>query len=86
MNLYDCLEEILEDDEEDQEQDQVGYSILHGNYGLVLVNLMVDYINRGEGLTNMSFYEYSSKVYKAKLSEEERKKLSKNTRSRGRKP
>ncbi|XP_066924965.1 uncharacterized protein [Clytia hemisphaerica] len=86
MKRYDCLDEIYEDTEDDQEQTQAGYSILHGNEGLVLVNIMVDYINRGSDLTDMSLYEYSSKVYKTKLSDEERKKLSKKTRSRGRKP
>jgi len=53
------------------------------------VNQLIDYINRGHCLSEMAFYEYCSKVYKATLSNEERRKLSKNKSSvveRGRRP
>ena len=36
------------------------------NTGLVVVNQMIDYINRAEELLDMCLYEYSEKVYKTK--------------------
>lgn len=32
---------------------------------------MTDYVNRGEGLSHMCLYEYSGKVYKVKLKEDD---------------
>ena len=92
MKNYDALDEdILTDVIENNETDETSssYSINHGNNGLVLVNQMIDYVNRGDGLQTMSLYEYSSKVYKTVLSESECKKMSTNkqaTKRRGRKP
>ena len=47
------------------------YSVSTGNQGLVMINQMTDYVNRGEGLSHMCLYEYSGKVYKVKLKEDD---------------
>ena len=70
------------DDDDDQENnddnnDNNTYNISIGNTGFVLVNQMTDYINRGDELLEMCFYEYCSKVYKTTFTEEEKEKLSK---------
>ena len=51
------------------------YNISFGNTGFVFVNQMTDYINRGDALSEMCFYEYCSKVYKTTYTEEEKEKL-----------
>ena len=55
------------DDDDDGDDNTNMYSISTGNAGLVVVNQMTDYINRGEELSDMCFYEYSEKVYKVKI-------------------
>ena len=62
------------EDDEDDEDESTSYTISTGNEGYVLVNEMTDYINRGESLEHMCFYEYRSKVYKAKFTDEDVKK------------
>ena len=47
------------------------YSVSTGNQGLVMINQMTDYVNRGEGLSHMCLYEYPGKVYKVKLKEDD---------------
>ena len=42
--------------------------------GLVSVNQMTDYVNRGDALKEMCLYEYASKVYKKVYKKEEEKK------------
>ena len=64
------------DDENETGRDTV-YNVTHGNEGLVLVNLMTDYIYRGNELSHMCLYDYSSKVYKTIISSE--KEDDKNT-------
>ena len=54
------------------------YNISIGNTGFVLVNQMTDYINRGDQLSPMCYYEYCSKIYKTTFTEEEKNKLLKN--------
>ena len=49
-------------------------TISTGNTGFVLVNQVVDYINRGNELSHMCFYEYCSSVYKTRFSDEEKEK------------
>ena len=63
-----------ESDESDEEDENTSYTLTTGNDGLVLVDQMTDYINRGQGLEQMCLWEYRSKVYKKKFSEEELKK------------
>merc|ERR1712240_459687 len=59
------------DDGNDQENNAT-YNIGIGNTGFVLVNQMIDYINRGDLLSGMCLYEYCSKIYKARFTEEEK--------------
>ena len=63
-----------EDDSDDDSEDQTTYTVSTGNRGLVFVNQMTDYTCRGDALKDMCLYEYCSKVYKTKVSEEELKK------------
>ena len=63
-----------EDDESDDDEDQNSYTVSTGNEGLVFVNQMDDYVCRGEALKDLCLYEYCSRVYKSKVSEEELKK------------
>ena len=62
-----------DDDNNDDDDDDTTnvYSISTGNTGLVVINHMIDYLNRGEELSNMCLYEYSAKVYKTKIQEGE---------------
>ena len=75
---------------EGNEHDDAGYTIEHGNTGLVVTNQFTDYRNRGKDLTEMSLYEYCSNVYKKTLTDDEKPKLcnqdSKQTRKAGCKP
>ncbi|XP_066919049.1 uncharacterized protein [Clytia hemisphaerica] len=88
MKKYDALDDdILTDVVDDEGNETASYSILSGNNGLVLVNQMVDYLNRGDELSCMPLYEYFSKVYKTTLSSNERRKLENHgPKRRGRKP
>ena len=47
----------------------------------MFVNEMTDYIYRGEALLHMCFYEYRSKVYKGKFTDEDAKKHEKTKQS-----
>jgi hypothetical protein len=62
------------DDDDDDDEDQNTYTVSTGNDGLVFVNQMTDYTCRGNALKHMCLYEYCSRVYKCKVSEEELKK------------
>ena len=105
LNVHTALcwvtEEISKDDNMDDsesdvlalegnEHDDAGYTIEHGNTGLVVTNQFTDYRNWGKDLTEMSLYEYCSNVYKNTLTDDEKRKLcnqaSKQTRKAGRKP
>ena len=57
------------------------YSVSTGNQGLVMINQMTDYVNRGEGLSHMCLYEYPGKVYKVKLKEDDIEKMKKLCKS-----
>ena len=46
----------------------------YGNAGLVLVNQIIDYIHRGDELSDMCLYEYCEKVYKSVIKEDDIKK------------
>ena len=59
----DDSDESDNDDEDDTNSDE--YTVSTGNAGFVLVNQMIDYIHRGDDLTNMCLYEYCAKVYKS---------------------
>ena len=61
-------------DDDDDGEDQPTYTVSTGNEGLVFVNQMTDYTCRGDALKDMCLYEYCSRVYKTKFSEEELKK------------
>ena len=80
---YDCIDIIDNDDgdeyyqQNDKDDDDPGYVIEHGNAGLILINQLVDYLNRGDGLLEMALYEYCSKIYKVKLTAEEERKIRK---------
>jgi len=63
-----------EDDNSNNDDDNTMYNISRGNEGLVFVNQMIDYINRGEGLSETCLYEYCSKVYKTVMSDKEKEK------------
>ena len=78
IKKYDDLldENDSSDEKSTDDEESTGYSILHGNNGLVLVNQMTDYINRGDELSHMSLYTYCATIYKTTLTAEERKKLS----------
>ena len=72
------------DDDEDNDNEDDGeeipsYTLSTGNNGLVLIDQMTDYINRGQALTNMCLWEYRSRVYKKKFTDEELKKHNKKT-------
>ena len=79
-----------DDDNEGTTEDDTVYNVSIGNTGFVLVNQMTDYINRGDGLSEMCLYEYCSKVYKTTFTAEQKEKLlkkdDKDTVKRGRKP
>ena len=62
-------EDVDEDNEE--ENNDINYTISTGNTGLVVVNNMIDYINRGDELSNMCLYEYTEKVYKKKFTDDD---------------
>ena len=87
LNLHTALcwvtEEISKDDNMDDsesdvlalegnEHDDAGYTIEHGNTGLVVTNQFTDYRNRGKDLTDMSLHEYCSNVYKKTLTDDEK--------------
>merc|ERR1711973_932571 len=57
-----------DDDDDDEEDVNTSYTLTTGNDGLILIDQMTDYINRGQGLKYMSLWEYRSKVYKKKKS------------------
>jgi len=90
MKKYDDLLDENDSSDEEIDEESTGYSILHGNNGLVLVNQMTDYINRGDKLSHVPLYKYCATIYKTTLTAEERKKLSNNNlqteKRRGRKP
>merc|ERR1712183_918348 len=50
------------------------YTVSKGNAGLVLVNQIIDYIHRGDELSDMCLYEYCEKVYKSVIKEDDIKK------------
>ena len=60
------------------------FMVAEGNQGLVLVNQLTDYLNRGDNLAHLSLYNYVSTVYKGKLDKEEERKMSKFSESDGR--
>ena len=60
---------------DEHNDDEVAYVISTGNDGYVLTNQMIDYLYRGDGLKHMCLWEYCSKVYKKKFSDEDLKKL-----------
>ena len=59
------------DEDEDEEDAENMYSVSIGNTGFVVVNQMIDYLNRGEELADMCLYEYAEKVYKMKIKKDE---------------
>ena len=65
------------DDDDDNDDQNTTYTLTTGNNGLVLIDQMTDYINRGQALKHMCLWEYRSRVYKKKSSEEEVKKIKK---------
>ena len=65
------------DDEESKNETNMHYSIHLGNEGYILVNQMIDYIHRGKELWPMCLYEYCSKVYKTKITDDEKRKKAK---------
>ena len=79
-----------DDDDEGTTENDTVYTLSIGNTGFVLVNQMTDYINRGDGLSEMCLYEYCSKVYKTTVTAEEKDKLlkkdDKDTGKKGRTP
>ena len=67
------------DDDDDDNDDSADtnrnmFTISTGNTGLVLVTQMIDYINRGDTLSDMSLYEYCSKVFKTRFTDEDKEK------------
>ena len=62
------------DDDDDDDDNNTSYTVTTGNQGLVFVNQMTDYINRGDALKYMCLWEYVSKVYKKKFSDDDLKK------------
>ena len=73
----DEIDENSDDDDENDDNDTETtcnnmYTISTGNTGLVLVNQVIDYIFRGDQLSDMCLYEYCSKVHKTKFTEEEK--------------
>ena len=74
VDLPNSANEHDNDDDDDNEDENATYTLTTGNDGLVLIDQMTDYINRGQALKNMCFWEYRSKVYKKKFTEEELKK------------
>ena len=66
-----------DDSDDDDDEDNITYKLNKGDNGLVFVNQLLDYINRGEGLEHMNLYEYRSKVYKEKYTDEKLEKLMK---------
>ena len=89
-DVIDTLTEIAVDnddesddnDDDNEDNNDTGttcnniYTISTGNTGLVLVNQVMDYMNRGDQLSDMCLYEYCSKIYKTRFTEEEKKKYS----------
>ena len=77
-NVIDNLDQDDNDNDDDNNYDDDTskdmYSISKGNSGLVLVNNMTDYINRGKGLKDICLYEYCSKVRKTTFTDDEKKK------------
>ena len=73
---HEVINEIVNDVDDDSEDNDknTSYSISTGNDGLVFVNQMTDYLNRGEALNFMCLWEYCSKVYKKKFTAEDLKK------------
>ena len=69
-------DENLDDDDNDGTDTTCSntYTISTGNTGFVLVNQVIDYINRGDQLSDMCLYEYSAKVYKTTFTAEEKEK------------
>ena len=65
------------DKDDDDNENNATYNIGIGNSGFVLVNQMTDYVNRGDELSYMCYYEYCSKVYKEKFKEEEKERHAK---------
>ena len=63
-----------DEDDEDDNEESPSFTLSTGNEGLVFVNQMTDYINRGEALKQMCLWEYSSKVYKEKYTDEKLEK------------
>ena len=61
-----------DDDNDDTNGDE--YTLSKGNAGLVLVNQIIDYIHRGDELSDMCLYEYCEKVYKSVIKEDDIKK------------
>jgi hypothetical protein len=62
------------DDDDNDENNDESFTLSRGNTGLVFVNQMTDYLNRGDSLKSMCLYDYCAKVYKCKVTEEEKKK------------
>ena len=62
-------------DEIDEDSESTIFSLDHGNTGLVLVNQVVNYLNRGDQLSEMNLYDYAASIYKVKLTSEEERKL-----------
>ena len=71
---YDDDEDDFDDDSDDE---NTSYRVSTGNTGVILVNQMNDYLNRGENLIDMCFWEYRAKVYKEKFTDEKLKKQEK---------
>ena len=63
-----------ENDDDDTDDEDDSYTLSTGNQGLVLINQMTDYLNRGAALDQMCFWEYRAQVYKTKFTDEELKK------------
>ena len=70
------------DDDDDDEDEDTSYTISTGNEGIVLVNQITDYINRGEALNHMCLYDYCSNVYKTKFSAKDLEKNNKKNDSK----
>ena len=69
-------------EEDDSDDENISFRISSSNEGFVLVNQMTDYLNRGEDLKEMCLWEYRSKVYKERFTEEKLKKQQKKEQNR----
>ena len=68
----DCVDTSDDDDANNDD-----YNVTIGNEGLVLVNVMTDYLNRGRALRHLCIWDYCTQVSKYKLNKKEQKEFDK---------